>query len=104
MAEKLGPAYTVDHRPERAMPRLYVPVSNLLKAAGLPALFRHSRGGVPHLVLDIGVRFSVCWMGRGQFFRVFHPYPSPLEGHVKHDTATPEGVLARVKAVLEGRV
>lgn len=89
--------YTFNHKPHKDMPKHLMPVSRALKAAGFPVLFRYSSNHVPHLVLDIGDGISVCWFGKGQFFRVFSPYPRSVE---RHDTATPEGVVKRVQVLV----
>lgn len=45
-------------------------------AASLGGLFRISRAGVPHIVLDVGSgrRASVCFFARTRKWRVFFPY------------------------------
>jgi hypothetical protein len=47
---------------------------------------------VPHLVVRRGsTTFSICWFGKGGFFRVFWPYPNDNQSH--WDCATVQGTV-----------
>jgi hypothetical protein len=101
MTTKLGPAYVFNHRPHKPMPKPLYPAAKALKAAGFDLLFRWSRNHVPHLVVMADENFSVCWFGKGRFFRVFFPYPSPSMGPERFDLLTPEAVVEKVQELME---
>ena len=80
-----------------AMPKHYVPISNLLKDSGYDVIFRQSKNGVPHLVVRTGDNFSICYFKDTKTFRVFTPYGQPGE-QTKMNFSEPIKILEYIKS------
>lgn len=63
--------------------------------------FTNSRKGVPYAVVPFkGKRASVCWFGKGKFFRLFDNYMPFSDGsnkQNKHDFGDMESVISYLK-------
>ena len=72
----------------------YVSARTERMAGWLSGYARVSKRGVPHVVITKdSVTYSVCWFGKGRFWRIFYPYPSWGRDQNKLDIQTDEEVL-----------
>ena len=61
-------------------------------ASRIGGFVRWSKGGVPHIVVDVSAStYSVCYFGKDKFYRVFYPFPGEVQ--LRLDFFTSGGVV-----------
>jgi hypothetical protein len=81
----------------QSMPDFYIDLIRELEKNSIEYLFRWSSNHVPHIVINRGKGYSICWFKKSHSYRVFTPYPNCTNCTHKEDLMNISDIISYVR-------